>query len=47
MNFTYYMTKPSDGQWGAISADGTWSGMVGQLQRGDVDICKKISSIFR
>ena len=44
MNFTYYMTKPSDSQWGSISLDGAWSGMVGQLQRGDVDFCMKITT---
>ena len=43
MNFTYYLTKPPDGQWGSVSPDGSWSGMVGQLKRGEVDFSKKIS----
>ena len=40
MNFTYTVTEPPDGQWGAIRPDGTWSGMVGMLQEKQVDFCK-------
>ena len=38
MNFTYTLIKPPDGQWGAIQADGTWSGMVTLLQNEIIDI---------
>ena len=40
MNFTYTVTEPPDGKWGAIRPDGTWSGMVGMLQEKQVDFCK-------
>ena len=39
MNFTYTVTEPPDGQWGAIRPDGTWTGMVGMLQEEKVDLC--------
>ena len=38
LNFTYTVTTPPDGQWGAMKDDGTWSGMVGQLETKTVDI---------
>ena len=38
MNFTYDLTQPPDGQWGAIQPDGSWSGLVGMLMRGEIDI---------
>ena len=36
MNFTYTVIQPPDGQYGALLPDGTWSGMVGMLQREEV-----------
>ena len=42
LNFTYVVTKPPDGQWGAIQSDGSWSGMVKELQEGRIDIGKFI-----
>ncbi len=44
MNFTYELTKPPDGVWGAIQPDGTWNGMVGMLSRGEIDIGKLLWS---
>ena len=44
MNFTYDLTKPPDGQWGAIQPDNSWTGMVGMLQNEDIDIGKQILS---
>ena len=44
MNFTYAVTEPPDGQWGAIRPDGTWTGMVGMLQEKKVDFCMLISN---
>ena len=38
LNFSYHATNPPDGEWGALKADGTWSGMVGQLETKIVDI---------
>ena len=38
LNFTYDLTQPPDGQWGAIQSDGSWSGLVGMLMRGEIDI---------
>ena len=49
MNFTYDLTKPPDGQWGAIQPDGSWSGMVGMLVREEIDVgnVKSSTSLFR
>ena len=39
LNFSYTLQPSVDGEWGAISSDGVnWSGMVGMLQRKDIDI---------
>jgi ionotropic kainate glutamate receptor 5 len=38
MNFTYTLTKPPDGNWGAIQPDGSWNGMVNLLAKQDIDI---------
>ena len=45
LNFTFTCQNPPDGQYGAIRADGTWNGMVGELALGKADIgisCKSI-----
>lgn len=39
MNFTSYVIKPEDGEWGVFKEDGTWSGMVGMLIQKEIDIC--------
>ena len=42
MNFTFTLTQPPDGQWGAEKDDGiNWTGMVGMLQHGELDIGPK------
>ena len=38
MNFTYTLMKPSDGKWGSIQPDGTWSGIIGELVNQKIDI---------
>ena len=38
LNFTFVVTKSPDDQWGAIQSDGTWTGMVRELQEGRADI---------
>ena len=40
LNFTYALTKPPDGQWGSIQPDMSWTGIVGMLTRGEIDIGK-------
>ncbi len=30
MNFTYTISMPEDGEWGALREDGTWTGIVGK-----------------
>ena len=31
LNFTFTIEKPTDGEWGVLQKDGSWSGMVGML----------------
>ncbi|XP_042237196.1 probable glutamate receptor [Homarus americanus] len=38
LNFTYKIVQPGDRAWGAKLPNGTWSGMVGQVSRQEVDI---------
>ena len=38
LNFTYTLTKPQEGNFGRLSKDGTWNGMIRLLQDRDVDI---------
>ncbi|XP_053403155.1 glutamate receptor U1-like [Mercenaria mercenaria] len=40
LNFTYTLTEPDDGNWGTITNEEelTFNGLVGQLQREEVDI---------
>ena len=43
LNFSYTVTSPPDNEWGAMKDDGTWSGMVGQLEAKIVDIGRLIN----
>ncbi|XP_078312839.1 putative glutamate receptor [Crassostrea virginica] len=38
LNFTYRVILPDDGQWGILKEDGNWTGMIGMLNRREVDI---------
>ena len=38
LNFTFVLSKPPDGQWGALQSDGTWTGMIRELQDERTDI---------
>ena len=38
LNFTFTVTKPPDGQWGGLQSDGTWTGMIRELQDERADI---------
>ena len=40
MNFTFYCSQPADGQWGSIQPDGSWTGMVYELQSQRADVGK-------
>ena len=40
MNFTFTLRKPPDGQWGSLMKNGTWTGMVKELQLKKADIGK-------
>ena len=37
MNFTYITVKPKDGSFGNVQDDGSWTGIVGDLQNQKVD----------
>ncbi|XP_042205542.1 probable glutamate receptor [Homarus americanus] len=37
MNFTYEVRRPEDGLWGVGFPNGSWSGMLGMVKRGEVD----------
>ena len=46
LNFTYHLSKSPDGQWGATQPDGSWSGMVKELQEQRADMGKfRISKV--
>ena len=38
LNFTFVLTKPPDGQYGVLKSDGTWTGMIRELQDQRIDI---------
>ena len=38
LNFTYTSYEPTDKQWGSLRADGTWTGVVGELDTKKADI---------
>lgn len=37
-HFGYELLQPSDDAWGGLQADGNWSGMMGMIHRGEVDM---------
>ncbi|XP_071546549.1 glutamate receptor ionotropic, kainate 5-like [Panulirus ornatus] len=41
LNYTYELREPLDGNWGMPQANGSWTGIVGSLQRqqGDFSVC--------
>ncbi|KAK2139587.1 hypothetical protein LSH36_1706g00022 [Paralvinella palmiformis] len=39
LNFTYTLSRVPDGQFGNSKPDGNWTGLIGQLQRKEVDMC--------
>ncbi|XP_060070631.1 glutamate receptor ionotropic, kainate 1-like [Ylistrum balloti] len=38
LNFTYRLTMPADGAWGMEFENGSFNGLVGQMQRNEVDL---------
>nr|XP_011455937.2 glutamate receptor ionotropic, kainate 5 isoform X2 [Crassostrea gigas] len=45
LNFTYTYTEPSDNEFGSMYANKSWSGMIGQLERREVDLMVAGASI--
>ncbi|XP_061178448.1 probable glutamate receptor [Saccostrea echinata] len=45
LNFTYTYTEPPDNEFGRIYPNRTWSGMIGQLERREVDLMVAGASI--
>ncbi|XP_033761104.1 glutamate receptor-like [Pecten maximus] len=45
LNFTYVMTEPADKEWGFMRDNGSWTGMIGELQREEVDMMIAPASI--
>ena len=43
LNFSYTVIQPPDGQWGAMKSDGSWSGMIGQLETKEVDFGRPVT----
>ena len=46
LNFSYTHTLPSDGAWGSINSDGSWTGMIGALHQREVDLGKYLISQY-
>ncbi|XP_042889540.1 glutamate receptor-like [Penaeus japonicus] len=44
-NFTYTLKLPDDDQWGSLKKDGTWTGMVGEVYRGEQEMALGPTSI--
>ena len=38
LNFTYEVVPSVDGTWGSMQKDGSYSGMIGMLQRKEHDV---------
>ncbi|ELU14028.1 hypothetical protein CAPTEDRAFT_222580 [Capitella teleta] len=48
LNFTYQTTTPADKLWGNVLPDGSWTGLIGQLQRKEVDmVCAALSANYK
>ncbi|KAL3861014.1 hypothetical protein ACJMK2_007107 [Sinanodonta woodiana] len=45
LNFTYELVGPPDGKFGSKRSDGRWNGLVGQLERQEVDMVVAALSI--
>ncbi|KAK3095885.1 hypothetical protein FSP39_020337, partial [Pinctada imbricata] len=45
LNFTYDWVEPPDGEWGTLMDNGSWTGMIGQLERREVDLMVAAISI--
>ncbi|XP_063400029.1 probable glutamate receptor [Mytilus trossulus] len=38
LNYSYELKSPPDGKWGVVSGNNVWNGLIGQLQRREVDL---------
>ena len=45
MNFTSAISPPKDFTFGFKKKDGTWTGMIGALQRREIDVGKNFANI--
>ncbi|KAG7156988.1 Ionotropic receptor 21a-like 13 [Homarus americanus] len=43
LNFSFILREPSDGQWGYLLENGSWTGTVGTVQRGEADFSMMLS----
>ncbi|KAK3888302.1 hypothetical protein Pcinc_007630 [Petrolisthes cinctipes] len=43
LNFSYILREPSDGLWGYLLDNGSWTGTVGTVQRGEADFSLMLS----
>ena len=43
-NFSYSMVYSVDGSWGSLNDDGSWNGVVGMMERDEVDV--GVTSLF-
>ena len=46
LNFTYEIRRPSDGQWGYVTKNGSVTGMVGMVSRKEVDFALGMCQSF-
>ncbi|GBM27177.1 hypothetical protein AVEN_9847-1 [Araneus ventricosus] len=45
MDVPYEVIMPKDQEWGRLSSDGNWTGMIGMLQKGEADLAIHFLSI--
>ena len=47
LNFTYVLKKPKDNAYGRENKDGTWTGMIGEVRRGEADMGNYLQYSFK
>ena len=47
LNFTYVLKKPKDNAYGRENEDGTWTGMIGEVKRGEADMGNYLQLSFK
>ncbi|ELU07171.1 hypothetical protein CAPTEDRAFT_216535 [Capitella teleta] len=47
LNFSYVLEEPRDGNWGVRDENGTWTGIIGQMQNKEADLsCAAITRSY-